>query len=718
MILAIGQIYENNARSLSYEELYRAAYTLVLSKNGMRLYTALHDTILSKLHSCVDRLAAVMDSASFTKMFLDEWEQHVTVLRLICDIVMYMDHNFVRSHNKAPTRDMGMRLFQTEVLLSPRGVGGRYIDCLLDMIDDSRCPDTSLVDSSSVPKLVSILIETSLGRDSEDLYEQLFLGKFLDRAEKYYAAKAAAVSAVSPREFVDTALTAYNAELALVSRGFDCKYTYPKLVERLNRVWVDKYYEQMITTNLTAAFASTADPLEMAFVEKSYRLFSRTRTAHKFLIESFSKHVSSSVKSCAPLEVPTLITQRQAAFRMIKECFNQDPDILFQTRHSFETVFSDTGDQVSRILCKFLDDQIRKSSNQENYIDECIELFKLIQSKDVFEGYYKFYLGRRLLGGDTSYDLERLVISKLKAECGQAFTSKMEGMLMDAENSSELMREWKEDDEKSFSSINMMSVKILTTGLWPTVFVKKRVFGGGSSECVRFPGMDEFEKFYGRKFSGRKLTWVHSLGSMEMRARFSSGVYMLQLSAVQGMILDEIERLKKGVSFLEIPNFCGGDQREELKRHFVSLIVNSRCRLLVPSDGDMSVVPKSMGEFNPNQKWIIDDMFSSTSRTVKVPLIVSRETTGTPDQTEEPPDTGVGAWVEEDRKHLLEACIIRVMKGKKQLDHNNLMTEVVSGMSGRFVPSVEAIKDRIENLLEREFIKRDETDPRVYHYVA
>jgi hypothetical protein len=46
------------------------------------------------------------------------------------------------------------------------------------------------------------------------------------------------------------------------------------------------------------------------------------------------------------------------------------------------------------------------------------------------------------------------------------------------------------------------------------------------------------------------------------------------------------------------------------------------------------------------------------------------------------------------------------------------MTEVVSGMSGRFVPSVEAIKDRIENLLEREFIKRDETDPRVYHYVA
>lgn len=253
-----------------------------------------------------------------------------------------------------------------------------------------------------------------------------------------------------------------------------------------------------------------------------------------------------------------------------------------------------------------------------------------------------------------------------------------------------------------------MTVKILTMGLWPGSLV-----GSFSKVQHNFEGMTEFEDFYHGRFSGRKLTWCHSLGFMEIRGRFDSGIYTMHMSAVQGMILMEMEK-RSGVCFSSLPSFC---EPNEMKRHFVSMIVNPKCRIVVPVVED-GPIPRSLADLNVNQEWRINDKFSSTTRVVRVPLIVSRDILGPPGQEEDPADTGIGTSVEEDRKHLVEAALIRVMKSRKLLDQNNLVAEVVGLMSSRFVPSIEAIKIRIDKLIEREFLRKDETDPKVYHYVA
>ena len=56
------------------------------------------------------------------------------------------------------------------------------------------------------------------------------------------------------------------------------------------------------------------------------------------------------------------------------------------------------------------------------------------QGKDVFEAFYKKDLAKRLLmGRSASSDAEKMMISKLKAECGAAFTNKLEGMFKDVD---------------------------------------------------------------------------------------------------------------------------------------------------------------------------------------------------------------------------------------------------------------------------------------------
>ena len=71
-----------------------------------------------------------------------------------------------------------------------------------------------------------------------------------------------------------------------------------------------------------------------------------------------------------------------------------------------------------------------------------------------------------------------------------------------------------------------------------------------------------------------------------------------------------------------------------------------------------------------------------------------------------------------DRKHQIEACIIRIMKSRKHCNHNQLVTEVVKQLSSKFQPLLVDIKTRIEGLIEREYIKRSNVDKKAYVYVA
>lgn len=55
-----------------------------------------------------------------------------------------------------------------------------------------------------------------------------------------------------------------------------------------------------------------------------------------------------------------------------------------------------------------------------------------------------------------------------------------------------------------------------------------------------------------------------------------------------------------------------------------------------------------------------------------------------------------------DRVSVLEATIVRIMKGKKKMTLQLLIDAVVSDVSKRFPPDVKEMKKRVESLIERE----------------
>jgi hypothetical protein len=74
--------------------------------------------------------------------------------------------------------------------------------------------------------------------------------------------------------------------------------------------------------------------------------------------------------------------------------------------------------------------------------------------------------------------------------------------------------------------------------------------------------------------------------------------------------------------------------------------------------------------------------------------------------------------VDDDRKLEIQCCIVRVMKARKRLDHNALITETIEQLRHRFKPKVNLIKKGIDMLIEKEYMNRAEDDNGVYEYLA
>ena len=179
---AIDEIYNRNASKLSYEELYRSSYNLVLHKHGTLLYDGVSEKISSHLLDTVHRLAEVPETSLLEEM-ATTWNEHQITMIMIRDILMYMDRTYVPAQRRRPVYELGLHLFHITVWEHPR-VQKRVTELLLTAIASERAG--LLTDDRSLLKAnIGMLLELGQGNFS-NVYERDFESVFLGTTQEFY----------------------------------------------------------------------------------------------------------------------------------------------------------------------------------------------------------------------------------------------------------------------------------------------------------------------------------------------------------------------------------------------------------------------------------------------------------------------------------------------------------------------------------------------------
>uniref|UniRef100_A0A0V0IUV9 Putative cullin-3A-like n=1 Tax=Solanum chacoense TaxID=4108 RepID=A0A0V0IUV9_SOLCH len=447
-------------------------------------------------------------------------------------------------------------------------------------------------------------------------------------------------------------------------------------------------------------------------LRRMYNLFRRVTNGLATIRDVMTSHIREIGKQLVtdpeklkdPVEfVQCLLNEKDKYDNVIVLAFNNDKTFQNALNSSFE-FFINLNPRSPEFISLFVDEKLRKGlkgvseEDVEVILDKVMMLFRYLQEKDVFEKYYKQHLAKRLLSGKTvSDDAERSLIVKLKTECGYQFTSKLEGMFTDMKTSQDTMQGFHTAYGAELGDGPSLVVQVLTTGSWPTQpGVTCNLPAELSALC------EKFRSYYLGTHTGRRLSWQTNMGTADLKATFGKGQkHELNVSTYQMcvlMLFNNADRLmyKEIEQATEIPS-------SDLKRCLQSLACVKGKNVLRKEP-----MSKDIGE---DDAFFVNDKFTSKFYKVKIGTVVAQKES-------EPEKQETRQRVEEDRKPQIEAAIVRIMKSRKVLDHNNIIAEVTKQLQSRFLANPGEIKKRIESLIERDFLERDNADRRLYRYLA
>lgn len=744
---AIREIHKKNASILSFEELYRNAYNMVLHKNGDKLYNGVRGVITQHLEEVAQAqvvpafpLSGASSSqtnpngaggANFLKVLKNVWEDHTTCMLMIRDILMYMDRVYAKTANVPLVYDLGLELFRDTIVRSQKHpIQNHLLDVLLQQIKLER--ENEIIDRSSVKASMDMLLELTDASTKDTVYATDFEGRFLETSSEYYRVEGQMlVGECDAPEYMKKVEKRLIEEEQRV-RHYLSPSTEPKIRSIVEEELISKHLKTVIEMENSGLIPMLRNE-KMDDLGRMYKLFGRVLKGHEEMKSAISEHirelgkainetVSSNISSESSGGSGDKQTGASVAIKWVQEVldlkdkFDKVQNLALSNDKAFQTSFNEAfehfinkNSKSPEFISLFIDDNLKKGlkgkteEEVDSVLDKTITLFRFIGEKDVFERYYKQHLAKRLLlGRSVSDDAERGMIGKLKVECGYQFTTKLEGMFNDMRISADTMADFKDFLDKSVLEKPKMDlgVTVLTSTFWPMNL-------SASPRC-NFPAeitkaCETFQRFYLGRHSGRRLTWQSNMGTADIRGSFKSRKHDLNVSTYQMVILLMFNDLPEGES-LSYEQIKGESDipESDLKRNLQSLAC-ARYKILVKE-------PKGK-DINHGDVFYFNYEFTAPYQRIKIPTVASKvETEGERKETREK--------VEEARKHQTEAAIVRIMKDRKTMEHNNLIAEVTRQLQPRFVPIPALIKKRIEALIEREYLERAPDSRRVYNYLA
>ncbi|KAI0022537.1 Cullin [Xylariomycetidae sp. FL0641] len=690
-------------------QAHRGAHLL-----GEDLYKKLKEYLNNHLAELYQQSKAHADEALLA-FYIREWDRYTIAAKYIHHLFRYLNRHWVKremDEGKKNTYDVyTLHLYQWRTEFFAQ-VNTKVMDAVLQLVQKQRNGET--IEHGQIKQVVESFV--SLGLDEHDatkstldIYRYHFERPFLQATEQFYQKESKQfVAENSVVEYMKKAEARLHEEEERVRMYLHNDIAMP-LKKTCNKALIADH-----SVLLRDEFQILLDNDREEDMARMYTLLSRIPEGLDPLRQRFEAHVrmaglaavskvASDAEKLEPkVYVEALLETHTQYQGLVKRAFADEPEFTrsldnacreFVNRNEICKAGSSKSPEL---LAKYTDVLLRKSGTgvEEAELDatltQIMTVFKYIEDKDVFQKFYSRMLARRLVHSNSSSDdAETSMISKLKEACGFEYTNKLQRMFQDIQISKDLNTGFREHTKTLVGKSSLDSTySILGTSFWPLT-APNTTFNPPAEVQT---DLERFTGFYKNKHDGRKLTWLWQLCKGEVRTSYcksSKTPYTFQVSVYQMAILllfndKDVQSYEDILSVTQLTN--------EVLDAALSILCRAKVLLMKP-EGDKPGPDKT---FHLN--------YDFKSKKIRVNLNIGTKT----EQKQEEADTNKN--IEEDRQLVLQSSIVRIMKARKKMKHNQLVGECINQIKSRFVPRVGDIKKCIEILLDKEYLERLDDD--------
>lgn len=688
---------------------------------GHELYKRLKDYLKSHLINVLKNGVDYMDEPVL-KFYTQQWEEYQFSSKVLNGVCAYLNRHWVKRECEEGQKGI-YEIYQLALVTWRenlfRHLHKQVTNAVLKLIERERNGET--LNTRLVSGVMNCYVELGLNEEDQtakgqnlSVYKESFENSFLEDTERFYTRESTEFLRHNPvTEYMKRAEQRLTEEQKRVQT-----YLHETTMEKLNKtcekVLIEKHLEIF-----QAEFQNLLADDKHDDLGRMYQLVSRIPDGLTELRVLLEDHITQqglsaierggeSAHSDPKVYVTTILDVHRKYNALVMSAFHNDAGFVAALdkacgkfiNNNAVTKTANSSSKSPELLAKYCDLLLKKSAKNpeeaelEDTLNQVMVVFKYIEDKDVFQTFYSKMLAKRLVHHmSASDDAEASMISKLKQACGFEYTSKLQRMFQDIGVSKDLNERFKRHLTNSAEPLDMdFSIQVLSFGSWP--FPQSGNFSL-PSELER--SVQRFTTFYSSQHSGRKLHWLYGMSKGELVTNCFKNRYTLQASTYQMAIL-----LQYNVSTSWTANQLSEATgiKMDLLLQVAQILLKSKLLSCEDDENDLQQTSQlSLFTGYKNKKLRVN---------INIPMKAELK------QEQE----ATQRHLEEDRKLLIQAAIVRIMKMRKVIKHQQLLAEVLNQLSSRFKPRVQIIKKCIDILIEKEYLERTEGQKDTYSYLA
>eukprot|EP01112_Ceratiomyxa_fruticulosa_P014522 TRINITY_DN4165_c0_g1_i2.p1 TRINITY_DN4165_c0_g1~~TRINITY_DN4165_c0_g1_i2.p1 ORF type:complete len:753 (-),score=154.51 TRINITY_DN4165_c0_g1_i2:191-2449(-) len=725
---------ESGLEKKIYMELYSNIFQYVSQTNALNdeLYRRVIGLFSDRTKELVNAARNLPDE-TLLEFFMKKWIDWIQSCKVLDHMMAYLNRTWVKQQRSSTSDIYDIQLLSDiqwrDNLFKP--LKDRLTNAMIKFIEAER--NGEIINTQLLSESVQCYVRLGLNLESPkdttlDVYKQYFENDFLHATETYYT--------IESTDFIHQ--NGVSQYMFRVSKRLEQeqdrvrRYLHPStlepLIQKLDLVLLTKHKD-----TLSAKFLDLLREEKNEELSVMYTLLSRIKDGLEPLkaqLEHFIKEIglmeiekeAAEAAEKPQVFVNILLRIHQKYSELIRTAFRTDSGFVASLDKAFREFVNNNavtsgdkegGAKAPHVLARYCDLVLKKGpshitdeSEMENTLNGVVSLFKYLPDKDVFMMVYHKLLSRRLISDlSGNEDAEASMIAKLKGAQGFEYCLKLQRMITDMSVSKDINTDFQNWLETRAVNLKYgFNIFVLATGSWPLQSPPSN-FNVPQDMMV---AIEQFKKYYETKFQGRKLTYLHHASRADVDFRDTKKkVFKLTVSVYQMGIL---------LLFNQFPSLTLKDITEGTNLNEITL----RPALLALIKTLVVVGPENPKEWTEATAFTTAPAMNPKKIKINCNIAVAPE---------HGPKAGVNTDVskeeiEQDRQFKLKAAIVRIMKARKVLSHNELIAETTQQVSRWFTPKMSSLKRAIEHLIEQDYLKRVQDEKgdagliKKYEYVA